>query len=286
MGYDPRQPFSPYGPTYPGQPGGYQSTQPVYPTFDVPDVPGSTGSGGWTDWLGKGWDAVKGFLGDHGGDIVKGAADAGAAYLDYQSKQQALKQQQEQFEKTYGLNVNSQAMQAANAKNRAPLWDKATYLAQNFAPPMPFNPRDYTKGIPNLKGQATGGAAAQMAANNAASANYKQGMGGIDTSVIDSVLQRLGLAPAATQTGPTGPMVLGKPATEGQAADAFARVTGVLNGSNPSLHGILNAAAGTPQGVDTSGTQNHDATHTVLNTADHLWYTPEGIEAWKRAHGQ
>jgi hypothetical protein len=191
------KPFTPYSP--------YRSSpQPVYPT---PSMPGGGSGSVWDSEGGGGWDWVKwlgGFFKDHAGDLLNTAGNVAGGYLDYRQSEEGRKQQQQQFEqtlkqrqdefnRTFGLSQNAQAMDVAGKINRAPLADRGQYMAMNYTPPMPFQPRDYTKGVEQIRGAATGGAQAQLAANAATAANYKSGMGGVDTSTLQLILSRLGL---------------------------------------------------------------------------------------------
>lgn len=170
------------------------------PTLPDPTDPSSTGSaGGGIDW-GSILGDVGSYLGAHAGDILKTGGAAATSALDYLAKQQAMKQQQQEFNQTYGLQSNAQQMQAAKALNAAPLMDKGQYLAANEAAPTPFVPRDITKGTASFQQPATGGAAAQLAANDQASANYKAGAGGYNTSTLKAILAKL----QGTPTAPTG----------------------------------------------------------------------------------
>lgn len=195
--------------TNPYQPYNYRSTQPVYPNIntDVPETPDPTGAdkGGIVDWITSHLGDLGDYFKQHAGDITEGAGSAVGYYLDYETKQKALAQQKEQFEKQYGLQANTQAADVAGRLNRAPLADKGQYLAMNYTPPMPFQPRDYTQGLDQIRGQAQGGAAAQLAANNAAATKYAPGAGGVDTSVLKSILSRLNVGgPATPPVGGTG----------------------------------------------------------------------------------
>jgi len=179
---------------------GYTSTQPVLPNTDVP---GTSGGGVW-DWLGSHLGDLGNYFKDHAGDILKTGGEVASGVLDYQAKQQALAQQKEQFEKQYGLAQNTQASNVASQLNRAPLADKGQYLALNYQGPQTFQPRDYTHGLNQIQGQAQGGAGAQIAANQAASANYKQGAGGVDTSTLKLILSRLNMGQQPQGSGPPG----------------------------------------------------------------------------------
>jgi hypothetical protein len=141
------------------------------------DSSGSDGGMGVLDW-------AKLLLPTLGG-VASGIANT-------QMSKDQLAQQAAQFAQTYGLAANTQAMNASSQLNRAPLADKGQYLALNEAAPTPFHPRDYTQGLGQIRGQAQGGAAAQLAANDQAAANYKAGDGGVDTDTLKLVLAKLG----------------------------------------------------------------------------------------------
>ncbi len=172
---------------------------------------GSGSSSGFSLPAGLTWGDILKFGGNLAGGIgqyamsesqLKQQADEFAKTLEEQKAIQA--QQDAQFQKTYGLSANNQMMGAQSQLNRAPLADKGQALALNMAAPTPFQPRDYTQGGTNaIRGTPTGGAAAQVAANSAAAANYKAGDGGVDTSVLKMILQRLGAGPNGSATPPT-----------------------------------------------------------------------------------
>jgi hypothetical protein len=119
------------------------------------------------------------------GDILKFGGNLASGIASYAGSEAQRKQQAQEFAQSLGLNAQS-------LLNRAPVADKAQYLAMNSAPPTAFQPRDYTQGLNQLQGQPTGGAAAQLAANAAASANYKPGAGGVNTSTLQAILAKLG----------------------------------------------------------------------------------------------
>lgn len=176
-------PFTPY------------STMPTYKPFEVP----STSGGGAWDWLGE-----------HLGDILKFGGNVVGGYMDQRNQSQNREMSQQQFEAAMRQRQNEfntgTAIDVQNRLNRAPVADKAQYLAMSATPPMPFQPRDYTQGINNIRGQATGGAAEQMRANADAAANYKPGMGGVDTETLKTLLARMmgGAAPTQSNGPPTG----------------------------------------------------------------------------------
>lgn len=138
---------------------------------------GNSGSS-WTQWLGP----VLGFAGS-----------AAQGYANYAGSKAGVDEQKREFN-------NTQLLAIQNLLNRAPLADKGQYLAMHMAPPTPFQPRDYTQGLGQVRGQATGGAAAQMAANNAAAMNYRPGAGGVDTMALRTLMARAGGPPQSYDT--------------------------------------------------------------------------------------
>jgi hypothetical protein len=129
-----------------------------------------------------------------------------------------LAEKQREFNAQLGLADNTQAMTAQSALNRAPLADKAQYLALNQAAPTAFQPRDYTQagGLSNLSTPASGGAAKQLQTNAIAANNYTPGAGGVDTSTLQTILARLKAAnPAPTGFTPTGPYTSSSPSMTG-----------------------------------------------------------------------
>ena len=124
---------------------------------------------------------------------MKGAGSVATGIADYSQNEAKLKQAQDQFNKTYSLQNNAQTLAVQKQLDRAPIVDKAQYGIENAAAPTPFQPRDYTQaaGFTGLATPPTGGPAAQLAANNAASAKYTPGAGGVDTDTMKLILQRL-----------------------------------------------------------------------------------------------
>lgn len=147
-------------------------------------------------------------------DLLKFGGTALGTYATYEQNKKGQQQQQNQFDQTIGLSKEAQdaslAMRAANGINRAPLADRGQYLALNAPAPTAFHPRDWTQGgIGAVRGQATGGAAAQLAANSAASANYKPGMGGVDTSTLQMILNKTGYGRPPVPDNPGQPSTTG-----------------------------------------------------------------------------
>lgn len=130
------------------------------------------------------------------GDLLKFVGNTAGGVANYAQDEASRKQQLAEFMANYGLSANQQMMTAQSQLNRAPLADKGQYLALNQAAPTAFQPRDYTKGFGAAPGQfgsmATGGPAAQLAANQAASAAYVPGAGNVNTGTLRMILQRLG----------------------------------------------------------------------------------------------
>lgn len=139
----------------------------------------------------------------------KQAAEQFAQSLEQRKAEAA--QQGSQFDKTYGITANTQAIGAADRLNRAPLADKGQYLALNHAAPVAFQPRDYTRtGMPQQSAPPIGGAQAQLAANEAAQANYKAGAGGVNTDTLKMILSRLGYPGGASPArAPGAPSLIG-----------------------------------------------------------------------------
>jgi hypothetical protein len=155
-----------------------------------------------------GKSGTSGQSGGYGGltpaQLLSALGSTAQGVANYAQTEAQRKQQADEFAKTYGLQANQQGMQAASQLNRAPLADKAQFLAMNSAAPTPFQPRDYTQGLNQLQQPAQGGAAAQLAANAAASSNYKPGAGGVDTSTLQAILARLGYGPGTSPRAATG----------------------------------------------------------------------------------
>ena len=129
------------------------------------------------------------------GDILKGVGGAASAYGNYTQNAAQIAERQREFNRTIGDTEGQMAAGVQSRLNTAPLADTAQYLLMSKlgAPPTAFHPRDITQpgGANNLKTPATGGAADQLAANQAASAKYTAGAGGVDTSALQLLLQKL-----------------------------------------------------------------------------------------------
>lgn len=142
-------------------------------------------------------------------DLLKMAGDAVTRGMDYRQQQALLEQQKQQFNRTQGNLEGQQAVAVQNRLNTAPMADNAQYLLMSKlgVPPTAFKPRDYTQagGATNLTTPATGGAADQLAANQAASAKYTPGAGGVDTSALQLLLSKLKNSAYGTpNTSPAG----------------------------------------------------------------------------------
>lgn len=194
-------------------------------------------------WIGDvgGWLA-KQLSGIDAGDVL-GAAGAGVgAYMDSKTAAAALAQRErefqrqlaqrqaemgmsgEQFEKTLGQrqaeeatrsgefgrttgNTEAQiAVQAETAMNKAPMADKAQalLLARMGAAPQSFQPRDITRGIPQFRAGASGGPSNVTATMQNAASSYKPGAGGVDTTALKLLQQRM-LAGKQQNPGVAGP---------------------------------------------------------------------------------
>lgn len=143
--------------------------------------------GGIMDWL-------TGKLGGISGtDWLKTIGGAAEGYATAADRAAQRKQQADQFAKTYGLQNNAQQLNVSSQINRAPLADMGQYGAMHVAAPTAFQPRDYTKGLDQVQSgaSATGGPQAQLAANQAASAKYTPGAGGVNTDTLKMILSKL-----------------------------------------------------------------------------------------------
>jgi hypothetical protein len=196
-----------YGASVTGAPQPHSTGQSTMAqTSDPTNSPEDPGTGNGTDDGSGTWDWLKGILGDvgsylgnvgsylgnHAGDILKTGGSAANAYLQYIATQQAIAEKRHEFDLSNQLAQNRQAADVSNQLNRLPLADRGQYMAMNAAAPTPFVPRDYTQGLNNINGQATGGAAAQVAANAAAAGKYTPGAGGVNSDTLKMILARLG----------------------------------------------------------------------------------------------
>ena len=152
-------------------------------------------------------------------DILKGIGGGVEAYTKQANDAATLAEKKREFDATNALSTQNtavtegqNAVATQNKLNTAPLADKSQYLlnASMSAPPTAFKPRDYTQpgGTNNLATPASGGAAAQLAANQAASSSYTPGAGGVDTSTLQLLLSKLKGSGSAfgnmPTTSPTG----------------------------------------------------------------------------------
>jgi len=149
-----------------------------------------------------------------GGDILRTAGSAIGGYLSNEQAQAALAQRKAEFDQTAAQRKaeyerttgNSEATSAANAEqaiNRAPLADKAQYqlMARMGIAPTAFKPRDYTQGLSNIASTPTGGYGDVLDTMGGAAKSYTTGAGGINTSAL-SLLQNRMLANAKTPAMP------------------------------------------------------------------------------------
>ena len=137
-----------------------------------------------------------------GGDMSNEQAQAALAQRKAEFDQTAV-QRKAEYERTTG---NSEATAAANAEqaiNRAPLADKAQYqlMARMGIAPTAFKPRDYTQGLSNIASTPTGGYGDVMDTMGGAAKSYTTGAGGINTSAL-SLLQNRMLANAKSPAMP------------------------------------------------------------------------------------
>lgn len=188
-----------------GNSSGYTYTGGNMPTFNPSSgystnnpFSGNTGNNnasGSNGWVQTGLNFLGGVLNwtkDNKGAI----GDAAKAALEYKAKQEEIAQRAAEFERTQGQSESKDAVGAQNLLNRAPMADQAQYLlrARMGAAPTTFAPRDFTRGPmtpATMAAPATGGPQDRMAAGSTTAAGYKPGMGGVDTSVIQMLRDRM-----------------------------------------------------------------------------------------------
>jgi hypothetical protein len=160
-------------------------------------------------------DYIKNLFKDtSGGDILRTAGSAIGGYMSNEQAQAALAQRKAEFDQTSAQRKaeyerttgNSEATSAANAEqaiNRAPLADKAQYqlMARMGIAPTAFKPRDYTQGLSNIASTPTGGYGDVLDTMGGAAKSYTTGAGGINTSAL-SLLQNRMLANAKSPAMP------------------------------------------------------------------------------------
>jgi hypothetical protein len=111
---------------------------------------------------------------------------------------------QTRFARTQGNTDAQLAVQAETALNKAPTADKAQalLLSRMGVAPERFQPRDITRGVQQFRAGPTGGVGNVQAAAQKAAAGYKPGQGGVDTSALQLLKQRMlaGSTPAQPPT--------------------------------------------------------------------------------------
>lgn len=232
--------------------------------YSTPPMP-TSGGGGWKYNVAKGaWEFIKDNAGDilqTGAGVLEGymssadrakqleemkrqydeslkqrQAEAATSHGEYGStlaEQQAARAQSGgQFERTTGDTEAQAAVRAQTQINAAPMADKAQalLLKRMGVTPGAFQPRDYTQGDSALRTPFTApgqNVATQMQQN---AQNYKAGDGGVDTSTVRMLLEKMkaggfkapgaGAPPAAPETtqpwkgeteSPYSPMPGGRP---------------------------------------------------------------------------
>lgn len=170
--------------------------------YDGPS--GSTGGDGKTPSK-TSLDYVNQLLkGSTGGDILSTIGRGIGGYMSNEQAQAALAQRKAEFDQTAAQRKaeyerttgNSEATTAANAEqaiNRAPLADKAQYqlMARMGIAPTAFKPRDYTQGLSNIASTPTGGYGDVMDTMGNAAKSYTTGAGGVDTSAVQLLRNRM-----------------------------------------------------------------------------------------------
>lgn len=182
----------------------------------APSAGGTTG--GTTEGTGSAVDYLTNLMHDSSGaDLLHGAGSAIGGYMNNQQAQAALAQRKAEFDQTAAQRKaeyerttgNSEATSAANAEqaiNRAPLADKAQYqlMARMGIAPTAFKPRDYTQGLSNIASTPTGGYGDVMDTMGNAAKSYTTGAGGVDTSALALLKNRM-LASAKSPAMPATP---------------------------------------------------------------------------------
>ena len=146
-------------------------------------------------------------LGSALGGYSQAQAAKDAAKRQQQQAQQVLGQSYQQMgqnDRQFAQNSNldrskyldQRALGAADIQRRinlTPIADQAAYGMRNMlgAAPAPFQPRDFTRGTMPGQGQASGGAAPMLAAQNAAMQQYTPGAGGMDNPELAATRERL-----------------------------------------------------------------------------------------------
>lgn len=190
-------------------------------------APTTGGKGGVGQWV---WNFAKGvweFVKNNPGDVIGAATGLIEGYMSSEDRQKqldeikrqydlSLKQRQaeqatgvEQFDRTTGNSEAQQAVQAQTQLNRAPLADKAQalLLARMGVAPGQFQGRDYTKGTADLlRTPMTPGANVASTMQTAAQ-NYRPGQGGVDTSTLSWLLNRMRTSADRSAVGTKPPTV-------------------------------------------------------------------------------
>ncbi len=111
-----------------------------------------------------------------------------------------------QFGRTTGDTEAQAAVRAQTQLNQSPIADKAQalILARMGVSPGVFQPRDITRGVSDLSRPSVAPGANVAATLQKAAAGYKPGQGGVDTSVLRSLIAKL-TGSSGLQTQPTQP---------------------------------------------------------------------------------
>lgn len=228
-----------FGNLPPGPSGFNPST---YSQYRDPSTPPPQQKGGSWKWdVAKGaWDFIKG----NAGDIISTVGSGIEAYMSSEDRAKqleelrrqydlGLKQRQDeqttsaeqyekdlqeriagrtqgqgQFERTTGNTEAQAAVRAQTQLNAAPMADKAQalLLSRMGVAPGQFQGRDYTKGTSDLTRSAVAPSSGVTSAMQSAAAGYRPGDGGVDTSTMRMLLDKMrasGFRPE-TATAPPG----------------------------------------------------------------------------------
>jgi hypothetical protein len=171
------------------------------------------------------------FLMKFGGDLIQGAGSALGGYAQGKAMSEQAKAQREQNQmqsrqnwqqmgmndRQFGQNANLQRSQyldqravgAADLQKRlagVPMADRAMYMMTQRAGQTPgaFQARDYTRGGMPGAGQAQGGYAPVLQAQQASAAQYTPGAGGMSAAPLQDAMARLqSMAGVPGQYNPT-----------------------------------------------------------------------------------
>ena len=126
------------------------------------------------------------------GDILKAGGSLGLGIVQSNAAGESRRQSATESNRNFERGSQDRLINIDDRIQRAPMRDRAQYLAMNRAAPTPFQPRDFTRGgMGVMQSQAQGGPTQQLQANANAAANYRPGAGGYNTETLEMIRRRM-----------------------------------------------------------------------------------------------